>query len=349
MARAGFPVCSHHGAGCRKKERAGLAKNPAFTRLTTGARAKPATFEQLRQERPELRLLLEADIQGDDVWDVRRVIALAKQITASLVSHADSHLGADPQAAFIAVGALSHLLRAMKNMLDIEEQLGPITDVHMSRIITAIMTTINQYVPKERRAEAIACLQLEGMGRDESGPLLTPAEVYCWTSEMHQAYDAGVPVNLIRLMAKRPGQPQYSALAELVVTPAAPPRSALEILPSAQPQAIETPAAPETQGDFLEVRPVLLQARNIAEELARSVNINRDPNGSAGALIVLKMLEQVARATSDLLRVERRLGPLLHADLRRLMHAVSITMDKFVPENDRMYALEFLRRTLSAG
>jgi hypothetical protein len=31
------------------------------------------------------------------------------------------------------------------------------------------------------------------------------------------------------------------------------------------------------------------------------------------------------------------------------MQAVSITIDKFVPENDRMYVMEILRRTLSAG
>jgi hypothetical protein len=85
------------------------------------------------------------------------------------------------------------------------------------------------------------------------------------------------------------------------------------------------------------------------EELARRVDVHRDPAGPAKALRVLKALSQVIRATSDILRIEQRLGPILHADLRRLMQAVSFTIDKFVPENDRMYAMEFLRRTLSAG
>jgi|GEM_PF-5620657 len=43
-ARRGFSVCSTHGAGTRRREQAGLRKNPALAALKTGLRARPSTI-----------------------------------------------------------------------------------------------------------------------------------------------------------------------------------------------------------------------------------------------------------------------------------------------------------------
>jgi hypothetical protein len=185
-ARDGFPVCSHHGAGSRKRELAGVTKNPALARLRTGERAKPWTLEQLLRERPELRSLCEKNSNDNDVLDMRSVLARMRAITEALVTHADSCRCAEGEAdAFIAIQALTHLVRALHDMLRIEERLGPITHAHVKRAMKAIMATIREFVPEDRRADALDVVRNEVDGGDQPVPELTEEEVGSWTREMY--------------------------------------------------------------------------------------------------------------------------------------------------------------------
>ena len=45
-ARRGYPVCSMHGAGTRKRERAGTRQNPKTAPISTGLTAQPATVAE---------------------------------------------------------------------------------------------------------------------------------------------------------------------------------------------------------------------------------------------------------------------------------------------------------------
>jgi hypothetical protein len=213
-ARRGFRVCSHHGAGSQRRERAGVAKNPAFSRLTTGERAKPATLEQLCQEKPEVRPFYEENWNRNDVFDLRPVLARAKAITESLVSIADSGHGAEQEARFLmAIGALAHLLRTAKDMLHIEEQAGPVTPAHMARVINGILSTVKERVPEDGRLEALAFLHREALG-EELDLRLTDDELRSWSDGMLQAYKDGASVGLVRLMAGPQRLRQYSGAPE---------------------------------------------------------------------------------------------------------------------------------------
>jgi hypothetical protein len=67
---------------------------------------------------------------------------------------------------------------------------------------------------------------------------------------------------------------------------------------------------------------------------------------TVNALRALEALSKVIRATSDMLRIEERLGPVLHADMRRLMNGISIAIERFVPEDRRADARTALQRAL---
>lgn len=100
--------------------------------------------------------------------------------------------------------------------------------------------------------------------------------------------------------------------------------------------------------DLLDLRPVLAQAKALSEWLLDRVGQSKsdDPFAVSNAAKAIQALAQVMRAADDMLRVEERLGPITHSELRRLTNAVAETVRRFVPEHEREQALAFLRASL---
>ncbi len=213
-ARDGFPVCSHHGAGSRKRELAGIAKNPALARLKTGKRAKASTLEQLVKERPALQSVCETNVIGSDVLDMRPLVARMKAIIETLVSDADSCYGSEGlDDALIAIRGLSHLMRALHHMQRIEERVGPIRHAHFKRAIQGILSVVREFVPEDQRKDALDFVCQRVTGGDQVEPALTGDEMASWTEEMLDAFKDGMPANLVRLMAEPRVTPIGKAMA----------------------------------------------------------------------------------------------------------------------------------------
>ncbi len=335
-ARDGFPVCSHHGAGSRKRELAGIAKNPALARLKSGKRAKPSTFEQLCWEKPELQFFSEKNRNGNAALDMRSLLTRAKTIVESLLRRADaSHDAEELDYALIAVRALSHLMRAAKDILRLEEQLGPITLAHVRRVMNDIVSMMRKFIPADRYEDALAFLVQEGLGEAHPEmPALTPDEARSWTPEMIQEYRAGAPLNLVRFMGgpQRARQDSRTTGLHGIVRDAPVTNGGPEVL-----------SVFKRNDRLLNLRPILAQTRAVAEEFASHIEVRSGAEGAAKALRVNEALSELIRAANDIVRIEQRLGPILHADLRRLIDASYITIDKFVPEDKRAEAHAYLR------
>lgn len=170
-ARDGFRVCSHHGAGSRKRELEGVKQNPALAPLTTGERATPSTLQQLWRGRPELKALYEKHIDSDDLLDMRPVLAQAKALAEWLMSQLDPAVPDSENGsplAIRAIQALSHVMRAARDMLDIEQRLGPVTHAELRKVTHGVAATIEEFVPPERRDEAFAFLRQKIAGGNRS-------------------------------------------------------------------------------------------------------------------------------------------------------------------------------------
>jgi hypothetical protein len=350
-AREGFTVCSHHGAGSRKRELAGIRKNPALVRLVTGKRAKPSTVEQLLRERPDLRSFCENNFDDKDLLDMRSVLARMKAIIESLVTHAYTGRGAEKEAgALIAMHALSPLMRALYHMLRIEEQLGRITHKDMARAMTCVLSTIREFVPADRRKDSLDFLDQE-MGGGQPEPEYTENELTTWTDEMLHAFEADVPLNLVRLMADPQRTQRTMALAGIATDPnlvvvaiGARPRPSTREEQRQDEPAVESVYARNHR--LLDLRPILAQVKALAERLANRIDMHSGTEGRVNALRVVEALSTVIWAASNMLRLEERLGPVLHADMRRLMNGISIAIDRFVPEDHRAAARTFLEGAL---
>lgn len=171
-ARDGFAVCSHHGAGSRKREIEGKATNPALASLKTGARAKESTLRQLWQANPALRALYEQHLESDDLLDMRPVLAQARALADWIVQKFDPAARegeSGPPLAFRTIQSLASIVRSAREMIRIEAELGPVTHADMRRVTDAITLTIRQFVPAEQREQAIAFLR-EQVGRRHRGP-----------------------------------------------------------------------------------------------------------------------------------------------------------------------------------
>lgn len=168
-ARDGFPVCSHHGAGSRKRELAGRAQNPALASLTTGRRAKDTTLARLWQNHPELRALYDQHLNGDDLLDMRPVLAQARALSDWIINQFDPSAPegeGGPPLAFRAIQSLAFVVRTAREMLKIEEALGPVTHAELRRLTNAVAQTIRQFVPQADQQRALAYLREELAGRD---------------------------------------------------------------------------------------------------------------------------------------------------------------------------------------
>ncbi len=352
-ARDGFPVCSHHGAGSRKRELAGISKNPALVRLTTGKRAKLSTLELLVQQRPGFRFSCEKNWDDNDVLDMQPLLARTRGITESLLSHADSCHGAEAQAsAVIAIQALSHLMRALRNMLRIEERFAPITHADMTMVMRAIWTTIKQFVPEDRCSDAVAVLRQELIGEDQPQLMLTAQDVSSWTDEMLEALlREDMPLGLVLLVGAPPPTRRDSRRLDLpgyarrpAPVPATIGARAEHSIPGLPVQhGPPAQSISEKNRKLLDLRPVLAQATAVAERLAARI----DARDGVKALSILKSSSDVIRAAGDILRIEERLGSVLHADMRRLMSTFSNIIELFVSEGQRANAHQFFQETLS--
>jgi hypothetical protein len=331
-ARDGFPVCSHHGAGSRKRERAGTAKNPALVRLKTGKRAKASTLEQLVRERPELQSLCEMNVGGGDVLDMRPLVARMKAITETLVSDADSCDGSEAQAnTLIAIQGFSHLTRALHHMQRMEERVGPVRHAHVKGAVEGILSTVREFVPEDRRKDALDFICQLVVGGDQQESALTEDETSLWTEEMLDAFKEGVPANLVRLMR----DPHLTRRLEGIAL----------FKFERDGRAQDKPAAPSLYAKnerLLDLRGILAQVKPLAERLASRTHVHDVGDGRKDALSVLEALSDVMRAASEMLHIEQRLGPVLYGDLRRLTDSILAAIEKFVPAERRGAARWFL-------
>lgn len=170
-ARAPLSVCGSHGAGYPKRELEGKAQNPALARLVTGARAKPETLEHLWRERPELRALYEANLNDDDLFDMRPVLARAKALAAWITDRFDPAAPEGPAGtpmAFKAIQSLAYVMRVAQDLIRIERDLGAVTHAEIGRLTNGVAETIKRFVPVEQQAAALAFLR-DQVGRGRGG------------------------------------------------------------------------------------------------------------------------------------------------------------------------------------
>lgn len=143
-AREGFPVCGIHGAGYAKREKAGERLPIGITNLVTGHQASQVTLLRVREANPALGALFEARLQDPEVYDMRPRVALAQALLDQVVSRKIED-GDEPQ----VMSQIQALLKVVKDALDAEERMGPITHEELRRLTTTFAQVLREFVPPE--------------------------------------------------------------------------------------------------------------------------------------------------------------------------------------------------------
>ena len=99
---------------------------------------------------------------------------------------------------------------------------------------------------------------------------------------------------------------------------------------------------------LLDMRPVFAQVKALADWMVglTAQSSNDDPAILAHAI---QSLRQVMTIAHDLLRIEDKLGPISHADLRRLVDAFAKTLRTFVDPDRYADALAYFRERATHG
>ncbi|MBI4516714.1 MAG: hypothetical protein HY699_12955 [Deltaproteobacteria bacterium] len=115
----------------------------------------PTTRRLLFEQYPELRVLYEAEIESDDMFDLRQQLALAKVLVRHYVDQAnlndtDNSFGKTPPA-LAAIEALRRATEIAERILKIEERLGPITHSELKRYMQAVAAAFVRFVPRNQQ------------------------------------------------------------------------------------------------------------------------------------------------------------------------------------------------------
>lgn len=131
-------------------------------------------MKQLWNERPELRALYEHNLNGEDLLDMRPLLAQARTLLQFLLSRIDP-LRSDGKdgtpLGFKAIHALGHVMRTAEQFLRLETQLGPVTRAEMEQVMRGVSEVIRRFVPADQQGAARAFLRehVGGAHRDVGG------------------------------------------------------------------------------------------------------------------------------------------------------------------------------------
>jgi len=140
------------------------------------------------------------------------------------------------------------------------------------------------------------------------------------------------------------GRASNPALARFVTGQRAKPET-MEQLWRDQPELRALYDAYLDADDLFDMRPVLARAKALAACITDRFDPNA-PNGPDGAPMAFKAIQalsNVMRVAQDLIRIERELGPVTHAELRRLTNGIAEVIRRFVPPGQQEEALIYLR------
>lgn len=109
----------------------------------------------------------------------------------------------------------------------------------------------------------------------------------------------------------------------------------------------------EIDGDgLLDLRPQLAMAKALARYFTETAKLD-DTDNSFGktppALAAIDALNRVMDTAERLLKIDERLGPITHQELRAYTRAVATTIVRFVPAEQQAAAFAFLRERALAG
>lgn len=157
-ARRGMRACGMHGAGYEKRERAGIRKNPAVAAVVTGTVAQPETMRLLLESHPELRALYLHHLDDRNLLDLRPQLAAAKTLADYYLQKVDLNKEVGPfgsDAPLVrAIDALQRCTKFARELVALEQQLGPVTQDQLARMIHAFAVTLEGYVPADKLAAA---------------------------------------------------------------------------------------------------------------------------------------------------------------------------------------------------
>ena len=100
---------------------------------------------------------------------------------------------------------------------------------------------------------------------------------------------------------------------------------------------------------LLDMRPVLAQVKAFGEWLVTCTAASTMTDAEFAARAI-QSLRQVMGTAHDLLRIEEKLGPITHAELRRVMDGFADTIRTFVPAERHAEAIaHFRKRAIEGG
>jgi hypothetical protein len=144
------------------------------------------------------------------------------------------------------------------------------------------------------------------------------------------------------------GKAQNPALARIVTGARAKPET-MQQLWRDRPELRALYDAHLNDDDLFDMRPVLARAKALAAWITEHLDPTA-PSGPAGTPLAFKAIQSLAyvmRVAQDLIRIERDLGPVTHAELRRLVNGIAELIRQFVPSDRQSEALAFLRDQVS--
>lgn len=169
-ARRGFRVCSTHGAGTRRRELAGVRKNPKLAPIKTGARARPDTiaiWKALDVQLAERIVTHEAD--RSQLRDLDRVLVRLAALGDVLAGPGafDGEEGAIRLLGVLRVHA-EVIERSHRVALRMKEAAGIITQPDVERFLTAVLRLLEREIGSGDRLHA-AVRELRSLAPQSGG------------------------------------------------------------------------------------------------------------------------------------------------------------------------------------
>lgn len=109
-----------------------------------------------------MRALYEQNLNGEDLLDMRPVVAQAKTMLQFLLNQIDplqpEGKGRAPLGLKL-IRAVEHVVRMAEQFVRLETQLGPVSRAEMEQVVSGIVQVIKHFVPADQQDAALAFLR----------------------------------------------------------------------------------------------------------------------------------------------------------------------------------------------